>query len=100
MTALRVVLVPIFSVLDVLLMLTMWVVIIRAVISWVEPNPHNPIVRTLRLLTDPLLRPFQKLQWRLFKRPISVDLSPLFAVLVIYVLRVFLASLRYALFVR
>ena len=98
MTALRVILIPIFSVLDFLLMLTMWVVIIRAVISWVEPNPYNPIVRTLRVLTDPLLRPFQRLQWRLLKRPVAVDLSPLLVVLLIYLLRVFLASLRYALF--
>lgn len=98
MTALRVILIPVFSVLDVLLMLTMWVVIIRAVISWVEPNPYNPIVRTLRLLTDPLLRPFQRLQWRLLKRPVAVDLSPLLVILLIYLLRVFLASLRYAMF--
>ena len=98
MAALRVVLMPLFSVLDVLLMLTMWVIIIRALISWVEPNPYNPIVRTLRILTDPLLRPFQRLQWKLFRRPMAIDLSPLFAVLIIYMLRVFLSELGRTLF--
>jgi len=93
MRALRLIVVPLFTVLDWLLMLTMWVVIIRAVISWVEPNPANPIVRTLRILTDPILRPFQRLQWRLFRRPMPVDLSPLFVVILISVLRTFLREL-------
>ncbi len=96
MKLLRVIFVPILSVIDLVLMLTMWLVIIRALISWVEPNPHNPIVRTLRQITDPLLRPLQRLQWRLFRRPLPVDLSPLFAVLIIFMLRVFLAQLRLA----
>jgi len=93
---LRVVIVPILSVLDLLLMLSMWIIVIRALISWVEPNPMNPIVRTLRQITDPVLRPLQRLQWRLFRRPLAVDLSPLFAILIIYMLRVFLVQLRLA----
>jgi len=93
---LRVIIVPVLSVLDLVLMLTMWVIVARALISWVEPNPANPIVRTLRLLTDPILRPLQRLQWRLFRRPVAIDLSPLFAILIIYMLRVFLVQLRLA----
>ncbi len=97
MRALRVIVVPVFAVLDWLLMITMWAVIIRALLSWVEPNPANPIVRTLRILTDPILRPFQRLQWRLFRRPLPVDLSPLFVVLLVWMARIFLAELRFVL---
>jgi len=93
----RILVVPVFRVVDVVLMLGMWVIVARALISWVEPNPNNPIVRTLRLLTDPVLRPLQKLQWRLFRRPLPIDLSPLFAILIIYMLRVFLNQLLLAL---
>jgi YggT family protein len=96
MKLLRVVVVPVLSVVDMVLMLTMWVIVARALISWVEPNPMNPIVRTLRQLTDPMLRPLQRLQWRLFRRPLAVDLSPLFAILILYMIRVFLAQLRLA----
>ncbi len=97
MRALRVIVVPVFAILDWLLMITMWAVIIRALLSWVEPNPANPIVRTLRILTDPILRPFQRLQWRLFRRPLPVDLSPLFVVLLVWMGRIFLAELRFVL---
>ncbi len=97
MKLVRVLLLPLLSVADMALTLAMWAVVIRAVISWVEPNPYNPIVRTLRLLTDPLLRPFQRLQMRLFRRPMALDLSPLFAILVIYGLKVFLIQLKLAL---
>ena len=97
MRIVRILVVPVFRVVDVVLMLGMWVIVARALISWVEPNPNNPIVRTLRLLTDPVLRPLQRLQWRLFRRPLPIDLSPLFAILIIYMLRVFLNQLLLAL---
>ena len=38
-----------------LLTIYLWVVIASAIMSWIEPNPYNPIVRTLRALTDPVL---------------------------------------------
>jgi len=38
-----------------------WVVLARAVLSWVSPDPYNPIVRFLQLVTEPVLRPFRKL---------------------------------------
>lgn len=88
---------PLIAVLQLVLSLTMWVVIIQALISWVEPNPYNPIVKTLRLVTDPILRPFRRLQWKLFRRSMAVDLSPLFVILLIWGLKVFLAQLRFVL---
>jgi YggT family protein len=43
------------TVLDWAIMIYIWIVIIRALISWVEPNPYNPIVRFLHAVTEPLL---------------------------------------------
>ena len=43
------------SVLHMLLSAYMWIIIIRAVISWVDPDPYNPIVRFLYAATDPVL---------------------------------------------
>ena len=43
------------SVLQLILTLYMWVIIARALISWVNPDPHNPIVRFLYNATEPLL---------------------------------------------
>ena len=57
-----------------------WIVIIAALISWVNPDPRNPIVRFLWGVTEPLFRPFR----RLFppSRTGGIDLSPIFVLLV------------------
>jgi len=74
-------------VLDIALNLYMWVIIIRALISWVSPNPYNPIVRFLYSITEPLL-------WRIRRYlPVvfsGIDLSPVVAILGIIFLREFL----------
>jgi YggT family protein len=43
------------SVIGLVLNLYMWIIIARAVISWVNPDPYNPIVRFLYSITDPVL---------------------------------------------
>lgn len=82
------------DVLDVVLNIYMWVIIIRALISWVNPDPHNPIVQILNRLTEPTLRPLRKLvpTWR-----IGIDLSPLIAILIIIFLRTALIRTLYRL---
>ena len=72
------------KVLDILLELYMWVIIIRALISWVNPDPYNPIVQVLARMTDPVLRPIRKLAP---PYKVGVDLSPLIATLVIVFLQ-------------
>jgi YggT family protein len=71
-------------VLDVALNIYMWVIIIRARISWVNPDPYNPIVQALTKLTEPVLRPLRKLvpSYRL-----GIDLSPIIAILAIIFLQ-------------
>ncbi len=73
------------TVLEVVLNICMWVIIIRALLSWVNPDPHNFIVQFLQRVTEPVLRPLRKLvpPWKL-----GVDLSPLIAILIIMFLQV------------
>ena len=59
-----------------------WIVIIAALISWVNPDPRNPIVRFLYGVTEPLFRPFRRLLPP--SRTGGIDLSPLFVILVIF----------------
>jgi YggT family protein len=69
-----------------------WIVIARAVISWVSPDPFNPIVRFLYRVTEPVLRPIRH---RLPTFQMGLDLSPMVVILAIYFLQSFLVeSLR------
>ena len=72
-------------VLGIALNIYMWTIIIRALLSWVNPDPYNPIVQVLTRVTEPVLRPIRKLvpSWKL-----GVDLSPLIAILIIYFLEI------------
>lgn len=72
-------LIGIATVLDYALSLYLWVIIARALISWVNPDPWNPIVQFLDRATEPVLSPIRRLLgWRM-----GIDLSPLVAMLVI-----------------
>lgn len=66
-----------------------WVIIIRALISWVSPDPYNPVVQILHKLTEPVLRPLRRLipPHKLG----GLDLSPLIAVLILVLVRSTLA---------
>jgi YggT family protein len=69
-----------------------WIIIARAVISWVSPDPFNPIVRFLYRITEPVLRPIRR---RLPTLQMGLDLSPMIVILAIYFLQSFLVeSLR------
>ena len=69
-----------------------WIVIARAILSWVNPDPYNPIVRFLYRVTEPVLRPIRR---RLPTYQMGIDLSPMIVILAIYFLESFLVrSLR------
>ena len=74
-----------------ILSVVQWLVIIAAVISWVNPDPRNPIVEFLYRTTDPMLRPFRRILPP--GRTGGIDLSPLFLILLILFLKVFLSRL-------
>lgn len=70
-------------VLDWVLTLYMYVIIARALISWVNPDPFNPIVQFLERATEPVLAPIRRwLGWRM-----GIDLSPIIAILIIIFLQ-------------
>ncbi|HTP42156.1 MAG TPA: YggT family protein [Nitrospiria bacterium] len=75
------------SVLDLALWAYMWVLVARAVISWVNPDPYNPIVQALYKLTEPVLNPVRRLMGGY---GLGIDLSPMIVILIIYFLQMFL----------
>jgi YggT family protein len=73
------VLLGIATVLDYVLWLYMWIIIARALISWVNPDPWNPIVQFLDRATEPVLTPIRR--WMGFR--MGIDLSPIIAILIL-----------------
>lgn len=77
------VLAAVANILDYVLQLYMWVIIARALISWVNPDPWNPIVQFLDRATEPVLEPIRRwVGWRM-----GIDLSPIIVILIIWFLR-------------
>jgi YggT family protein len=76
------------TVLDTVLWLYMWVIIARALVSWVNPDPWNPIVQFLERVTEPVLAPIRRwVGWRM-----GIDLSPIIAILIISFLQIALVK--------
>ena len=75
------------QILDILLTVYMWIVIISALISWVSPDPYNPIVRFLRRATEPVYRPIRKF---IGSRMGIIDISPMVVILGIIFIKYFL----------
>ena len=91
------VVIGIARVLEIILEIYMWVIIIRALISWVSPDPYNPIVQVLTRLTEPVLKPIRKL---VPPYKVGIDFSPLIAVLIIIFLQYALIKNLYRLAAR
>jgi len=89
MFVLRYLLVALAQVLNLVLTMYMWLIIARALLSWVNPDPHNPIVRFLYTVTEPVLA------WLRQRLPLvysGMDLSPLLVLLAIVFLKNFLIA--------
>ena len=80
-------------IIDQALFIYMWVIIIRALISWVNPDPWNPIVQFLYRATEPVLRPIR----RFIPISFGLDISPVIAIFGIYFLQIFLVRSLYQL---
>ena len=68
-----------------LLTVYMWMIIIRALLSWVNPDPWNPIVQFLTRVTEPMLAPIRR---RLPTWQMGIDLSPMVAILIIWLVQI------------
>ncbi len=82
-------LVAVASVLSMLLSVYMWIIVIRALISWVNPDPYNPIVQFLRSATDPLLYRVRRALPLNFG---GIDFSPIIVIAGIMFLQTFLVQ--------
>lgn len=84
------------KILHIVLSLYMWLIIARAILSWVNPDPYNPIVRFLHSATEPVLYAVRR------RLPVffgGIDFSPMIVILIIVFLDNFvvpsLAGLAY-----
>ena len=75
-------------VLDIVLTILYWLILIRALISWVNPDQYNPIVQFLYKTTEPILYPIRKLLPLGLR--FGIDISPIIAFLAIMFLKSFL----------
>ena len=81
--------IAIAKVIDIALTLYMWIIIARAVISWVNPDPFNAVVRFLNSVTEPVLYPIRR------RLPISlggIDFSPIIVILAIIFIKYFVVQ--------
>ena len=75
-------------ILDIVLTIYYWLILVRALISWVNPDPYNPIVQFLYKATEPLLAPIRR--FLPLGYGVGIDLSPVIAFFLIIFLRSFL----------
>lgn len=70
------------SLLDMGLVIYMYLVIGRALVSWVSADPYNPIVQFLIRATEPALRPIRR-----WLPPMAIDFSPVIVIFAIIFVR-------------
>ncbi len=84
----------VFQVLQAILSIYFWIVIARALISWVNPDPYNPIVRFLHNATDPVFNRMRRILPLQFG---AMDFTPIALLIIIGVLQNVLAQIQYKL---
>ena len=68
-----------------------FILVIRIILSWVNPDPYNEIVQIIHRVTDPILLPFRKLPLNVG----GIDFSPIVAFIVLAVLKNFIVNVLY-----
>ena len=77
------------KVIDIVLTVYLWIIVARALISWVNPDPYNKIVIFLYRVTEPVLEPIRR---RIPRHSLPIDFSPLIVLLIIIFLQYFLVQ--------
>lgn len=77
------------KILDIVLLCFMWIVVARAILSWVSPDPFNPIVRFIHNITEPVLYRIRAVLPASFG---GIDFSPIIVFLGVIFLRTFVVS--------
>lgn len=68
-----------------------FILVIRIILSWVNPDPYNEIVQVIYRISDPILLPFRRLPLQVG----GIDFSPIVAFLVLAFLRNFIVNVLY-----
>ena len=68
---------------DKLIVLLIMLIFITSLLSWVQPDPRNPMVKLLHGIVDPVLHPIRVL----LPSTMGMDFSPMVAILILYVLQ-------------
>ena len=82
-------LIAVAKILNIGLTIYMWIVIGSAIISWVNPDPYNPIVRFLYTTTEPVLHAIRRRVPIIFG---GFDLSPIIVILAIIFVQTFVVE--------
>lgn len=93
MSYLAIILVKLVQLTTTLLTVYMWAAIVAALLSWVNPDPYNPIVRFLRSITDPVYMRIRR--WMPFVMLGGMDLSPLVVIFGIQIVNAVLERLAF-----
>lgn len=82
------------QILSMIINIYVWIVIIAALISWVRPDPYNPIVQILYKLTEPLYAKIRSLIPTIVG---GIDLTPFIVVLILQFINLFFIKLLFSL---
>ncbi|MGD0021575.1 MAG: YggT family protein [Smithellaceae bacterium] len=77
------------KIIDIALTVYWWIMVFRAVVSWVNADPYNKIVIFLYRATEPVLRPVRRI---MPLRNVGIDVSPVIILVVISLLQHFLVE--------
>ncbi len=81
--------ISIFQVLQIIINIYTWIIVITALLSWVNPDPYNPIVQILYKLSYPAYALVRKIPTRIG----NIDLAPLIIILVLQFFSIFLNNI-------
>ena len=73
-----------FDILYTILTVYMWIIIIKALLSWVNPDPYNPIVRFINDITEPVLNKVRLILP--LGNAFAFDLSPIIVIVIIWMI--------------
>jgi len=83
-------LIALAHILGLLFSILYWLILVRALVSWVNPDPYNPIVQFLYKTTEPILEPIRRVVPAGAR--IGIDISPIIAFVTILFIRIFLVQ--------
>ncbi|MBD7910055.1 MULTISPECIES: YggT family protein [Clostridium] len=68
------------------------IIFIECILSWIIQDSRNEIMNLLRTITNPILEPFRRLQYKYFGN-VGIDVSPIFALILLQMISRFLITI-------